>query len=109
METVGAITESERDLEERRNLIQFENNTEEDNETLMQSCSRTFSSIGGLFRFNEFLLPMGFFFIQGLLLPNFDDLHYMFLTEIIGMPKYEYDFLNIIAYISIFMTTIAYN
>lgn len=53
-------------------------------------------------------------------MPNFDDLHYVFLTskgheehpydkhEAI-MEKYTYDFLNTIAYISVILVTFLYN
>jgi hypothetical protein len=66
------------------------------NDTLCQSCGRTFKSIWRLLKYSEFSFPLIFFFIQGILLPNFDDLHYVFLVETVGMPKYEYDFLNTI-------------
>lgn len=45
-------------------------------------------------------------------MPNFDDLHYVFLTEEngkVGMPKYVYDYLNIITYVSIIFFTILFN
>lgn len=64
------------------------------------NCSLTFSEIGRLFSYNEFLLPILFFIIQGILMPNFDDIHYVFLTEEVNMEKYKYDFLNCAGYIS---------
>lgn len=47
--------------------------------------------------------------IQGVIVPNFDDLHYIFLTETAGMSKSTYDFLNIIAYVGIVFFTVLYN
>ena len=52
---------------------------------------------------------MLFFFIQGLIIPNLDDIHYFFLTHDAGMPRFEYNFLNIIVYISVIIVTILYN
>lgn len=78
-------------------------------ETLGRSCSRTFSAIWNVLRYKEFFLVLTFFFVQGLLLPNFDDLHYVFLTETLGMPKSTYDFLNLLTYVGILICTIVYN
>ena len=55
------------------------------------------------------MLPIIFFLLQGIVLPNFDDLHYCFLTEVIGMPKYTYDFLNVITYVACVIFTAIYN
>ena len=41
--------------------------------------------------------------------PNFDDLHYVFLTSKVGMEKSTYDFLNILAYVGIIIITMIYN
>ena len=60
-------------------------------------------------KFTEFSLTLLFFIINGILIPNFDDLHYIFLTEVVGMPKYEYDFLNTISYISILVVVFIFN
>lgn len=73
---------------------------EEECNSLSANCNLTFREIGRLFGYKEFLLPMMYFLIQGILMPNFDDIHYVFLTEEIGMPKYRYDFLNCAAYVS---------
>ena len=54
-------------------------------------------------------MSLAFFWIQGLVIPNLDDLHYVFLTHYAGMPKYEYDFLNILLYISLIIVTLFYN
>jgi len=59
--------------------------------------------------YKEFSLPLLFFFIQGILVPNFDDLHYIFLTEVVQMPKYEYDFLNTFSYVGILFFIFLYN
>ena len=79
------------------------------NDTLCQSCSRTFKIIFGLLKYKEFSLPLAFLLVQGILLPNFDDLHYVFLVETVGMPKYEYDFLNSITYVATLLFIILYN
>jgi hypothetical protein len=42
-------------------------------------------------------------------MPNFDDLHYIFLTTSCQMDKYLYDFLNILTYVSILFFIILYN
>lgn len=60
-------------------------------------------------KYTEFSLPIIFLFIQGILLPNFDDLHYVFLVETVGMPKYECDFLNTITYGAILIFIFLYN
>jgi hypothetical protein len=96
--------------DEEMPLIEFESSHDSAyNETLCHSCSRTFSQVCYLFKFKEWYLPIAFFLVQGILIPNFDDLHYMFLTEIVGMPKYEYDFLNIITYVGILFFVLLYN
>jgi hypothetical protein len=48
---------------------------------LAVNCSQTFSEICRLSGYREFLLPVLFFVLQGFLLPNLDDLHYIFLIE----------------------------
>jgi ABC-type protease/lipase transport system fused ATPase/permease subunit len=42
-------------------------------------------------------------------MPNFDDLHYIFLTTTCQMDKYTYDFLNILTYVSILFFITLYN
>ena len=42
-------------------------------------------------------------------MPNFDDLHYVFLTEKCGMSKSTYDFLNTITYVSLIFFIGLYN
>ena len=97
-------------MDEEMNLFEFESSDDYYfNETLCQSCSRTFGQICYLFKFKEWYLPITFFLIQGILIPNFDDLHYMFLTEVVGLPKYEYDFLNIITYVGILFFIVLHN
>lgn len=76
--------------------------------TLCKSCSRTFSSICNVLRYREFYLPLVFFLIVGVALPNFDDLHYVFLTEKAGMEKSTYDFLNALTYVGIVFFTFLY-
>ena len=68
-------------------------------QTLCQSCARTFKAICGVIKHKEMFIPLGFYFIQGILLPNLDDLHYVFLTSKVGMAKSTYDFLNMLTYI----------
>lgn len=75
---------------------------------LGSNCNITFSEIGRLFGHNEFLLPILYFLIQGVLMPNFDEVHYIFLTEDAGMPKYKYDYLNCIAYVSMVLFNYLY-
>lgn len=78
-------------------------------DTFAQSCGRTFTALGSLFRHKEFSLPIAFFFINGIFVPNFDDLHQIFLTQVIGMPSYVYEFLNILNYIGILFFTMLIN
>lgn len=54
-------------------------------------------------------LSLLYFGMQGLLVPNFDDLHYIFLTEKCGMKKFMYDFLNVFSYIGTIFFTVLYN
>lgn len=72
-----------------------------DKESLGSNCSLTFSEIGRLLGYKEFLLPILYFLLQGLLMPNLDDIHYIFLTEEAGMEKYTYEYLNCAAYVSV--------
>jgi hypothetical protein len=76
--------------------------------TLCKSCSRTFSAICNVLRYKEFNLPLVVFLIVGVALPNFDDLHYVFLTEKAGMEKSTYDFLNTLTYVGIIFFTFLY-
>jgi hypothetical protein len=78
-------------------------------ETMGESFSRTFGSIGRLLKLKEFYLPLTFFLVQGLLLPNFDELHYIFLTQTLGMPKWEYDYLNTLTFLGVLFFTAIYN
>lgn len=73
------------------------------NEGLCRSCGRVFRTVCKLFKFKEFTLPIVFFLVQGILIPNFDDIHYDFLTDHAGMSKSTYDYLNIILYVSILL------
>lgn len=57
----------------------------------------------------EVYLSLLYFGLQGLFVPNFDDLHYIFLTEKCGMKKFMYDFLNVFSYIGTIFFTILYN
>jgi len=76
---------------------------------LYGSCSATWSSICRLFRYKEWYLPMLFFFVVGIVLPSFDDLHYIFLTTKCQMDKYMYDFLNTLTYVSLLGFVVLYN
>jgi hypothetical protein len=58
---------------------------------------------------SEIYLCLLYFWLQGLFVPNFDDLHYIFLTEKCGMKKYMYDFLNVLSYVGTIFFTIMYN
>ena len=69
--------------------------------TLCQTCAVSFKSIGNVLKYKEFYFPLLFFFINGLLVPNFDDLHYVFLTGTVGMSKSTYDFLNTLTYVGL--------
>ena len=79
------------------------------NPTLCNSCGRAFSAICTLFRYGEWYLTLLFFFIVGILLPNFDDLHYVFLTSTCNMKKYAYDFLNSLTFVTMIVLTFIYN
>lgn len=57
----------------------------------------------------EIYLCLLYFWLQGLLVPNFDDLHYIFLTEKCGMKKFMYDFLNVFSYVGTIFFTVMYN
>ena len=50
-----------------------------------------------------------FFLLQGVLMPNYDDIHYMFLTQTVGMPLHTYDFLNSLTYVSLITFIILFN
>lgn len=50
-----------------------------------------------------------YFVIQGLLVPNYDDLHYIFLTEKCHIQTYMYDALNLLTYIGTLTLTLAFN
>lgn len=78
-------------------------------ENLGASCSLTFSSIWRLLSYRQFFLPILFFFIQGAISPNFDDVHYVFLTETVQMPKWQYDFLNTISYVAMLVFIFFYS
>ena len=78
-------------------------------ETLCTSCSRTFSLICSLFKFKEWYLNLLFFFIIGVFLPNFDDLHYIFLTSLCNVDKYMYDFLNALTFVTLVILAVIYN
>ena len=54
-------------------------------------------------------MPILFFLIQGLISPNLDDVHYVFLTETVGMPKWQYDFLNTISYVAMLVFIFFYS
>jgi len=58
---------------------------------------------------SEVYLPLIYFALQGIFLPNFDDLHYIFLLEQCGMQKYLYDMLNVLTYVGIIFLTVIYN
>ena len=60
-------------------------------------------------RYTEVSLCLVYFILQGLCVPNFDDIHYVYLTETCGISSYMYDFLNILAYAGAFVMCIAYN
>ena len=79
----------------------------EDDE-LSANCSLTFGEIGRLFGYKKFFLPVLFFLLQGLVLPKFDDIHYIFLLEEVDMEKYSYTYLNGISYASLLLFTILY-
>jgi hypothetical protein len=38
-----------------------------------------------------------------------DDINYTFLIDTCGLRKYEYSFLNSLAYVSLILVTLAYN
>lgn len=78
-------------------------------ETLCISCSRTFRAICNLFRYSEWYLTLLFFLVLGIFLPNFDDLHYIFLTNTCNMDKYVYDFLNSLTFVSLLVLAVIYN
>ena len=91
-------------------MVEFESSHDSSlNDTLCESCGRTFRIICKLLRYTEFCLPLAFLLLQGILLPNFDDLQLTFLVETIGIPKYEYDFLNTITYVAILFFVYIYN
>ena len=91
-------------------IVEFESSHDSSlNDTLCESCGRTFRTIWNLIKYTEFSFPILFLFVQGILLPNFDDLHYVFLVETVGLPKYKYDFLNTITYGAILIYIFLYN
>ena len=78
-------------------------------ETLCHSCSRTFRAICNLFGYKEWYLPLLFFLVIGIFLPNFDDLHYIFLTSVCDVDKYQYDFLNALTFVTLVALAVLYN
>jgi len=60
-------------------------------------------------RHREVYLSILYFFLQGIFVPNFDDLHYIFLTEKCGVKKYMYDYLNMLSYFGTIFFTVIYN
>ena len=42
-------------------------------------------------------------------MPNYDDLHYIFLTEKCGLKPYMYDYINVVTYIGVLFFTIVYS
>lgn len=76
---------------------------------LGRTCSKNLSDLCGILKYKELYLFLIYFFITGLLLPNIDDLHYVFLTETIGMPKYTYDFLNTLMFVGLLICTVLFN
>jgi hypothetical protein len=77
-------------------------------DTIRDSCNMTWQSLVKMLGYNEFLFPILFFFLQGMVIPNFDDVHYLFLTETNDMPKWKYDFLNCFTYASILLVIFLY-
>ena len=69
----------------------------------------TFHTIYERMRYPEIYMCLVYFVLQGLLVPNYDDLHYIFLTEKCGLTTYMYDFLNLFTYIGTLALTVAYN
>lgn len=53
--------------------------------TLCESCAYNVKELCKLFRTREFGFPILFFGLQGVLMPNLDDLHYVFLTQTLGI------------------------
>ena len=52
---------------------------------------------------------MIFFFLQGIIVPNFDDIHYTFLREELRIKKHTYDFLNACTYFALFIFMSIFN
>ena len=78
-------------------------------QNLLQNCSHTFETVLGQMKHPEIHLPLVYFLAQGILIPNFDDLHYIFLTERCGMKNFTYDFLNMLTYVGVVVLTLLYN
>lgn len=74
-----------------------------------RSLKLTFATICKRMKHEEIWLCMLYFVLQGLLVPNFDDMHYVFLTENCGITSYMYDFLNILTYAGQFCFCLAFN
>jgi hypothetical protein len=77
--------------------------------SLCQSYGYSLGEIGKVLKYPEFSITLLFFWIQGILVPNFDDIHYIFITQAAGMPLYKYDFLNTISYGSLILFVLIYN
>lgn len=60
-------------------------------------------------RYPEIYMALLYFVLQGLLVPNYDDLHYIFLTEKCGITTFMYDFLNVLTFVGTLGLTVAYN
>ena len=60
-------------------------------------------------KYDEIWLCLAYFVLQGLLVPNFDDMHFVFLTERCNISNYMYDFLNLWTFAGQFCLCIAFN
>ena len=73
--------QNEQDDEDMSQFIHYTPEKDEELDMgLCQSFGYNFKGIGKILKHKEFSVTLLFFLIQGLLIPNFDDIHFVFLT-----------------------------
>lgn len=82
---------------------------EEQEEDFLKNFTTTASTIAQRISQSEIKMCLMYFIFQGLIIPNFDDIHYMFLTDKLGISAYMYDWLNCTTYVGTLMMTAFYN
>lgn len=98
-----------RNMEPEIVLEQRENPDKKVGNDFVKNLKSTFTTICRRMKYEEVWLCLLYFVLQGLLVPNFDDMHFVFLTERCSISNYMYDFLNLWTFAGQFCLCIAYN